>query len=112
MLIKYDIKDFYSSITEKCLLEPLLFAKDFVCLKPKQIKVILHCRKSVLFHGGKSWIKKSKPGRFDVPKGSYEGQSSELMGMYILSKVNKIDHIDDHGIYRDDGPMVVTMIIK
>lgn len=29
------------------------------------------------------------------------------MGIYIISKINKIAHIEDHEIYRDDGTIVI-----
>lgn len=32
---------------------------------------------------------------------------SELFDIFILNKVNKIVHIDSHGIYRNDGLLVV-----
>lgn len=32
---------------------------------------------------------------------------SELMGIFILSQINKTVHIDSHSIYRDDGLIVV-----
>lgn len=107
VFIKYDIKDFYLSITENILLDALMFAKSFVCLNPDHIALILHCRKSVLFHGGEAWINKSDTGNFDVLEGSFDRtEVAELIGIFILNKINKIVHIDDHGLYRDNGLIV------
>lgn len=53
-------------------------------------------------------LKKSKKGDFDVPQCSFYGaEFSELMGVYILYKINEILHIDNRGLCRDDGLMVV-----
>lgn len=49
VFIKYDIKDFYPSISEKELFESLKFIKGFVEIPPEQVEIIFHCRISVLF---------------------------------------------------------------
>lgn len=54
--IKYDICNFYPSITEKVHTEALNYAKQFATIKPDQLEVIFHCRKSL--HGGEAWVKK------------------------------------------------------
>lgn len=66
--MKYDIKDIYPSISKKGLLEALKSSKGFVDMPPEQVELILHCRKSVLFHNDEAWIKKSGKGAFDVPQ--------------------------------------------
>lgn len=80
-------------------------SKDFVRLKPKQIKVSYKSsvKSSVLFYGDKALTKKSKDGNLDVPQVSYDGADvSELMGINIISKINIIIQIGYHGICRDD----------
>lgn len=32
---------------------------------------------------------------------------SEPMGLFILNKVNRIVHVECHGLYRDDGLIIV-----
>ena len=39
----------------------------------KDIEVIFHCRRSLLFHDNEPWIKKDSNGDFDVAMGSYDG---------------------------------------
>lgn len=42
-------------------------------------------------------------------QGSFDGaEVFELIGLYLLSKINKIVHINDHGLYRNDGLRVVA----
>lgn len=60
VFIKYDIKDFYSFIYEQGLLEVLHFAQEFINLPPEQVEIILHCRKSFLFHNNNTWRKIKK----------------------------------------------------
>lgn len=35
-----------------------------------------------------------------------EDELSELMGLFILNKFNKIVHVDSHCLYRDDGLII------
>lgn len=78
-------------------------------MKPGDLGVIQHCRKSVLIHNGKPLIKKSRDNGFDIPQGSLDGaEISELMGIFILYKINKLVHIDDYGLYRDNRLVVVS----
>lgn len=87
------------------MLEALKFTKGFVDIPPEQ--VILHCCKSVLFHNGEAWIKKSDKGAFNVPQGSFGGtEVSELMGFYILDKINEIIRIENHRLYWDHGSTI------
>ena len=44
------------------------------------------------------------PHDFDVTMGSYDGaETCELIGLYILNKINHIIDNKDVGLYRDDG---------
>lgn len=68
--------------------------KKIVGITSEKIELILHCRKSVLFHG-KASMKKSKEGNFDEPQGTFDrAEISELMDIFILSEIIKIVHID------------------
>ena len=56
-----------------------------------------------MFSNEKCWIKKSEIN-FDVTMGSlYGAETSELVGLYLLSKIKEIIPQSHHGLYRDDG---------
>ena len=43
-----DIKDFYSSLTKKLLLDSIIFARQHVQIKREDFSIIHHARKSLL----------------------------------------------------------------
>lgn len=89
---------------KKSLLEALYFANGFVT--PEQMDIILCCRRSILFHNGEAWIKKIKKDGFDVSQGLFDGtRVSELISLHIFYEINRIVHINNHGLYRDDRLM-------
>ena len=99
--IKFDVVNFYPSISEELLKEAIKWAKNYVAITENEINIILHARKSFIIHEGEVWVKKTNRN-FDVTQGSYDGaEVAELVGLYLLSKVNKI--LPEAGIYRDDG---------
>ena len=55
--LKFDIQEFYPSITKDLLLKALEYAKSFVHIDENTIKVIMHSRKCLLFEGKNIWIK-------------------------------------------------------
>ena len=66
------------------------FAKQFTSISQKDIDIILHARKSLLFGNGKVWNKKFGDPEFDVTMGSFDGaEICELVGLYILSVLSK-----------------------
>lgn len=63
----------------------------------------------MLVHNSEPQIKKSRNIRFNVPQAALDdAEILKLMGIFILHKINKLVHINDHGLYRDDGLMVVS----
>ena len=50
--LQFDIKDFYPSIKETLLNEAIQFAKEHVPITRKDVEVIFHARKSVLYNNG------------------------------------------------------------
>ena len=99
----FDIKDFYPSIKERLLKEALSFAKRHIEINPKDMEVISHARKSLLFSDDVPWIKK-QGGLFDVTMGAYDGaEVCELVGTYLLSLISVKYNKHDIGLYRDDG---------
>ena len=49
-LLKFDICNFYPSITEDLLLKAIDFARQFTEVTPETINIIMHCRKCLLFN--------------------------------------------------------------
>ena len=99
----FDIKDFYPSISESLLKEALDFAKQHTHIKKKDIDLVMHARKSLLFGMGDTWRKK-EGGIFDVTMGAYDGaEICELVGTYLLSLLSQRCPKENIGLYRDDG---------
>ena len=79
--VQFDIKDFYPSITENILNNAFDFAKQHVNIDENNLRIIKHCRKSLLFHDNETWKKKTTDSCFDVTMGSFDGaEICELVG--------------------------------
>ena len=65
-------KDFYPSITDHILEDTIAFAKAFISINDCDLRIINHCRKSLLFSKEEVWKKKSTTSCFDVNIGIYE----------------------------------------
>ena len=105
-LLQFDICEFYPSISEDLLLESLDFAKTHAKIEEEEVKLIMNCRKSVLFNSGNVWTKKDRD--VDVTMGAQDGaEIAELTGIYLLKQVNEflssLDKRSHAGLYRDDG---------
>ena len=106
--IKYDIKEFYPSITEKVFEEALSLAREYMFIPEDKIMIIRHCRKSLLYYNEDVWIKKGTSGNFDNPMGSYDGaEVCEIIGCLLLHNLNSIIDPLNHGLYRDDGLIIM-----
>ena len=106
--IQLDIKDFYPSITEKILDNAIEFTKEYTTIIDDNIRIIKHCRKSLLFEKDATWVKKGTAGKFDVTMGSYDrAEVCELVGIYILSTLAKRIDKKSTGLYRDDGLIIL-----
>ena len=57
--IQLDIKEFYRSINEEILTNAIQFAKLHTTIDDKDLRLIMHYRKSLLFFGNETWKKKS-----------------------------------------------------
>ena len=68
--VMFDIKDFDPSITQDLLNKALNFASEHIYISKCDIDVINHARKSLLFDGSNTWIKK-QGGLFDVSMGTF-----------------------------------------
>ena len=84
----FDIDSFDSSITESLLSEAISFAKKFTTISDKDIDIIMHCRKSLLFDNETAWTKKNHSSMFDVTMGSFDGaEVCELIGLFLLNNL-------------------------
>ena len=59
----FDIDSFYPSITESLLSKAVSFAKNYTTIKDKDIDIIMHCGKSLLFDKETAWTKKNHAQR-------------------------------------------------
>ena len=72
-----------------------------------KVEIIKHCRKTLLYYEDSIWIKKGG-GNFDTPIGAYDGaEICELVGCVLLYSINKIMDPSSHGLYHDDGLIIV-----
>ena len=73
----------------------------------KDVEVIFHARKSVLYNHGEPWLKK-EGGSFDVTMGAYDGEEvCELIGIYMLHLIWKKYESKNIELYRADGLAVL-----
>ena len=102
--LKFDIVNFYPSITEELLTASIDFALEHMEISDETINIITHARKSLLFNPqGETWTKKSG-SRFDVTMGSFEGaEVCELVGLFILHQIFQVITSIAIGLHRDDG---------
>ena len=106
--IKFDIVEFYPSISEKLLDKSINYAKQLTTFDDKMISFIKQARKSLLFDINDTWIKKGGT-MFDVTMGSFDGaEICELVGLYLLDKLSIILEKESIGLYRDDGLAVIN----
>ena len=80
------LKDFYPSIIQTTLDNALMFPEDHIQIADDNLRLIKHCRKSLLLNNGEARKKNLSDSTFDVIMGSYDdAQICELVGIYILS---------------------------
>ena len=104
MFLTFDIVEFYPSISKELLERVIEWAKTLTPISDDDITIIQHARKSLLFAGVTPWVKRNTDSTFDVTMGSFDGaEICELVGLFILSKLElELEH-DNVGLYRDDG---------
>ena len=60
--------------------------------------------KTLLFHDGVPWVKRSDNEDSDLPMGSYDGvEVCELVGTFLLNNLSHVIYKTNVGLYRDDG---------
>ena len=102
--IKFDIVNFYPSITKEIMIKALDFSKQFIDINEEDMKIIIHSCKTILSYDGDIWVKKDHSDLFDIPMGSLHGaEVCELVGLFLLDQLKGIMNNTSYGIYRDDG---------
>ena len=105
--LKFDITNFYPSISEKLFADAINHARQFVNIDDDTVKIIMHCRRSLLFCDGDAWSKKDD-SRFDVTMGAYDGaEVCELVGLFLLHHLSLLLGKEAVGLYRDDGLAII-----
>ena len=66
--IQLGIKKFYRSINEDILTNAIQFAT----IDDKDLRLIMHCRKSLLFFGKETWKMKRTESCFDITMASFD----------------------------------------
>ena len=96
--IKFDIVDFYPSISEQLLHNAVAFAKLHTTISDQEIRILKHSRKALLFDSKDIWLKNSENPMFDVTMGSLDGaEVCEIVGLYLLHKVSVLLFKDNAG---------------
>lgn len=108
--IVFDIEQFYPAIKESVLMKALEFAKAHTKILKKNIDIIRHSRRSLLFNNGEPWVKKEDES-FDVTMGAYDGaEVCELVGIYLQSILSQKIDKNNIGLYRDDGLALIRNV--
>ena len=95
---------FSPSISKELLIETISWAKQYHKFTKE---VILNARKTFLFHNNTPWVKKGNKD-FDVTMGAFDGaEICELVGLYILHRLENFIDREHVGLYRDDGLAVL-----
>ena len=106
--IKFDITEFYPSISIELLDRSISFGKSLVDIEGNIINTINHPRKSLLFDDSGAWVKKDGKPLFDVTMGSFDGaEVCELVELYFPNKIKSLLGSYNVGLYRDDGLAII-----
>ena len=106
---QFDIESFYPSISENLLNKAIVFGSQFVNISDQDKQIIFHSRKTFLFSDNEPWVKKTGDN-FDVPMGGYDSaEVSDLVGLYLLNKLEAVFPQENVGLYRDDGLAVLSV---
>ena len=106
-----DIAEFYPSITENILDTAISFARQHTKISNENLRIIKHCRNSLLYNNQEPWKKKNTDSCFDVTMGSYDGtEICELVGIYVLFLLANIIDRNNSGLYLDDGLILLRNV--
>ena len=100
---KFDIVDFYPSISKELLTNAINFARTVITIDKKVVHTIMHSRKSLLVNNHEIWVKKENPN-FDPTMESFDGaEICELVGLYLLNILKNEFGGKNIRLCRDDG---------
>ena len=113
----FDIDSFNLSITESLLSKAISFAKNYATISDRDIDIIMHSRKSLLFDNETAWTKKNHSNMFDVTMGSFDraevsmfdvtmgsfdrAEVCELIELFLLDNLSNKYGKNNVGLYRD-----------
>ena len=101
--IKFDIAEFYPSISENLLNKSIVYAKSFTKIEGNGINAMKLAKKSLLFNKDGAWVKKGDDTLFEVTMGSFDGRKiCELISLYLLDKLFSLIRRENVGLYRED----------
>lgn len=84
-------------------------AQEPIKLNTNQVRIIKQYRKSVLLENEDAWLKE---GTCDVTKVSFHNaENCEHIGIYLLHELSKIIAENHIGFYRDDGRIILVLLI-
>lgn len=90
-------------------MKALDYASGFTNFTQQDRDIIIHAKRSLLYHQNTLWTKKDTANMFDVTMGSYDGaETYELIGLYKLSLIGPKFTIQV-GLYCDDGLAVCNV---
>ena len=96
----FDIVDFYPFISEALMKSSLEYARQHTTILDEDVEIIMHSRKTLLFHGIEPWVKQGDSPMFDVAMGCYDGaEVCELIGLYMLHKLTSAYTNGSIGLY-------------
>ena len=102
--IKFDIADFYPSISIELLDRSMSFVNSSIDIEGIIINTINYARKFLLFGDSGAWVKKDGNPLFYVTMGSFDrAEVCELVGLYLLIKIKPLLGSNNVGLYRDNG---------
>ena len=88
--VKFDIVEFYPSITEATFRKAIDYAKEFTDITNDEMEILLNARESFVCLGSEVWAKKGQK-TFDVTMGAFDGaEVAELVGLLILRDVKPL----------------------
>ena len=95
--------NYYPSITLELLQKALDWASQFTDISEEEIKIILETKRSLLILNGEFLTKKGEEN-FDLAQGSFDSaEGSDLVGLFMLSELEKRNLAEKLGLFRDDG---------
>ena len=104
--MKFDVVDFYPSISESLLWKALQFATNFTVIDEESLRIIMNLRKSLLFCDGNTWIKKGNL-IFDVTMGCKILQIANIPSKAMQCKI--IDLISAHKLLQTAAEDIVQL---